>query len=355
MARVYGELGATKVLVQKLHEQGVHSLQSLDDIENHIQNSKEILKKRRETERERIHRQIEVLQEEYLSLINERTQRWNERHQLLTQELEDIRKRLDIPLEEMRNPIKWLIDRYRRWKDIRRRRVLEEDFTNEVNRPLLKLTKRSIKKREEREYLENNLDKVIDERLYSPIHEKQKIDNALRGLQTWLSGARGELKVLNALQKLPDSFVVINDLNLRLDPPMRSEEGMRFFCQADHVVVGPPGIFNIETKNWSAESVQNLDMRSPVSQIRLAGKAIYRDINRAVREKWIRIKHHHWGEREVRVRNILAMVGAMPKTDFQYVKMLEVSRLCGYLEYFDKMLNEDEIYAISQWLMETSE
>ena len=109
-------------------------------------------------------------------------------------------------------------------------------------------------------------------------------------------------------------------------------------------------MFNIETKYWSQKSVQSLDLRSPVAQIRLTGKALWRDLNRAVANKQIRVKGHHWGERSIQVRNILAMVGAMPKTEFQYVKMMAVNRLKGYLEYFEPALNGSEVESISRWL-----
>jgi hypothetical protein len=50
-------------------------------------------------------------------------------------------------------------------------------------------------------------------------------------------GAVGEIGVGTALQKFPDSFYVINDLTTP-------------FGNLDHVVVGPTGVFVIDTKNW---------------------------------------------------------------------------------------------------------
>lgn len=355
MANIYGRLGATKILIQKLGEVGIHSLHNLGDVEKHLKESDSILKMKQEKEKKNVLEETEVLKEQYFTLLRTRTQQWNERRDLLTQELEMLVEKLSKPLEETKNPIRWLFNRYRNWKDLRRRRILEDNFDDEVNRPLLNLTMRSIKIRKEREYLEDNIDSVVSNRLASYISEKKRIDQALNSLRTWISGARGERKVLNALAKLPDSFTVINDINLRLMPPLKSEEGPRFYCQADHVVIGPPGIFNIETKNWSPNSIKSLNMRSPVNQIKLTGKAIYREVNRAIRERQIRVKNHHWGDRSVRVRNILAMVGAMPHTEFQYIKMLQVNRLCGYIEYFEQMLNDVEVKAISNWFLYASQ
>jgi hypothetical protein len=50
-------------------------------------------------------------------------------------------------------------------------------------------------------------------------------------------GAAGEIGVGSILQKFPDNFYVINDLTTP-------------FGNLDHVVVGPTGVFVIDTKNW---------------------------------------------------------------------------------------------------------
>ena len=55
---------------------------------------------------------------------------------------------------------------------------------------------------------------------------------------TWNIGAEGEESVIRALQNLNSSFKVVNDVVLPGDNQ-----------NIDHVVVGPPGTFVIETKN----------------------------------------------------------------------------------------------------------
>jgi len=53
----------------------------------------------------------------------------------------------------------------------------------------------------------------------------------------WGKGAAGEKSVAHTLSKLPDGFRVVNDL--------ATPTG-----NLDHVVIGPTGVFVIETKNW---------------------------------------------------------------------------------------------------------
>jgi len=58
-----------------------------------------------------------------------------------------------------------------------------------------------------------------------------------RGL-SYLSGLGGEKTVIKALSKLGDEYALLNDLMLR------DRSG-----NVDHVVLGPNGVFVIETKN----------------------------------------------------------------------------------------------------------
>ena len=58
----------------------------------------------------------------------------------------------------------------------------------------------------------------------------------------WEAGADGERRVAQALTALPHEWLVLHD---RLLMPGRSEANL------DHVVVGPAGVFLIDSKNWA--------------------------------------------------------------------------------------------------------
>jgi hypothetical protein len=350
LARIYGRIGAEKILIEKLQQHGVFSLSSLSDVEQHLSESELIIEKLKEIERLRIRQEIRRLQEQHKQLMDERTAKRITRKDDLKKELETLIEKLKQPRESTRNPLKWLLQRYRHWRDSRRKEILENDFMKELERPFRKITKLILDLEKKIENLESNTEDIILERLSRQIREKQRIDKVLAGIQTWISGARGEKEVLQALSELSDDYIVINDVQLHLNPPMITDQGPRFSCQADHVVLGPSGVFNIETKNWSNESINNLDLRSPVEQVRLTGKALFREINKAIRDGKIRITKHHWGERSIRVRNILAMVSAMPEVEFQYVKILPISRLRGYLEYFKQTIESDDVVRMAEWL-----
>lgn len=60
----------------------------------------------------------------------------------------------------------------------------------------------------------------------------------LRRVESFFRGARGEERVANLLGALPSSYHVFHDF-------------VAGSHHVDHVVVGPTGVFAVETKNWS--------------------------------------------------------------------------------------------------------
>lgn len=85
----------------------------------------------------------------------------------------------------------------------------------------------------------------------------------LRRVESYFKGARGEEKVAGILQTLPDAYHVFNDF-------------VACGKHVDHVVVGPAGVFAVETKCWlGAVTIEEghvlldgqLPSRSPLSQV----------------------------------------------------------------------------------------
>ncbi len=63
---------------------------------------------------------------------------------------------------------------------------------------------------------------------------------ALKRMESYFKGARGEERVSGILRSLPDGYHVFNDF-------------VALGTHVDHVVVGPAGVFSVETKNWRGE------------------------------------------------------------------------------------------------------
>jgi len=96
----------------------------------------------------------------------------------------------------------------------------------------------------------------------------------LKHVESYFKGARGEEKVSGILQGLPETCHVFNDF-------------MACGNHVDHVVVGPPGVFAVETKFWNgvvtAEDNRilvngQLPDRHPLDQVRKEAEQVRQEL-----------------------------------------------------------------------------
>lgn len=183
---------------------------------------------------------------------------------------------------------------------------------------------------------------------------KRKVD-IIHEANSLIYGAIGENKVAKELQKLPDEYHLINDFNLKFNPALYYYKDKSHIktVQIDHVLVGPQGIFLIETKNWSKRSLENSNLRSPVQQSQRAGYAIFKllnDINKSI----ISLKKHHWGSKKIPVRNLIVFIKNKPKEEFQFVKTLTLDELNQYISFFKPVLTNEDVSNIAKRLVSIS-
>jgi len=135
-------------------------------------------------------------------------------------------------------------------------------------------------------------------------------------------------------------------------PPIynRKENDRIYSVQIDHLLVCEAGVFILETKSWGNQSVKNIDLRSPVKQVLRSSYALFVLLNDQSKHNYINLKYHHWGSKQIPVRNVVVMTSTRPKEEFTYVKILSLKDLNGYLTYFDPILNSEEIKSICDYL-----
>lgn len=99
----------------------------------------------------------------------------------------------------------------------------------------------------------------------------------LRRVASFFVGARGEERVANVLASLPQSYHVFHDFMAGGNP-------------VDHVVVGPTGVFAVETKNWRGKVALedghvlvdgSLADRSPLQQAIREADAVKTELDKA--------------------------------------------------------------------------
>jgi hypothetical protein len=94
--------------------------------------------------------------------------------------------------------------------------------------------------------------------------------------KTTLIGAQGEEYVIRVLSGLPEGYCILNDVNLYFKPPVHWKGKYRIeSSQIDHVVVGPTGIFLVETKKWKASDIQ-IKSEDLSFQVKRANYALWR-------------------------------------------------------------------------------
>lgn len=204
---------------------------------------------------------------------------------------------------------------------------------------------------EQYDWFKANKDKVLKDRLVPRLQELRHINAVLEKLQPTIKGAIGENLVQKELKKLPGNNYLINDFSVVFDTPIyhrKNDESIRS-VQIDHLLVTPAGIFNIETKHWNTNSINRLDMRSPVGQAQRAGYALYVLLNGRAKQH-MQLSEHHWGELQIPIRNVVVMTNAMPKAKFKDASVKNLDELNNYIQWFKPLFDAVEVKRIAEQL-----
>lgn len=168
------------------------------------------------------------------------------------------------------------------------------------------------------------------------------LERQIRCLQSVMAdggfaGAKAEVEVMDILSKLPDSYYLLNNVNLRADRWMRFQGTVLNKAQIDHLVVGPSGVFVIETKHWSREFASSGRYHNPFQQVARSSHLCY-----------ILLKHAGF---RVKTRSIIATKGSLPeKPEGSYTKVLRPEELCAYIIWFKEELAPVEARRIAEYL-----
>lgn len=291
--------------------------------------------------------EINQIEQSILKLTDDYDRKLLEREKELLNEKEIIQILFENYSIFTNNVIKKVYHWYKRNILNKRKKILEDDFENEKKRPFLTSEKELLKKKEELVYLRNNFDYVVQNR-FQVFEEKYTLASSLieENISVYL-GAIGEQKALDTLKALPDTYYVINGFSLDIRPPIYNKNTGDHISsiQADHIVIGPGGVFLVETKNWSNKSIQNRDFYSPVEQLKRTSYVLFILLNDAGNYN-DSILEHHWGSKKVSVRNILLMINNKPNEEFQFVKMLTLNEILSYIKYFKPIYSATEVKAI---------
>lgn len=230
----------------------------------------------------------------------------------------------------------------------------ECSFEKDVERSLVKILDEYSFKNNRFQFISNPFNEAVSISSQLSISEIDKKKEIIDRLNSFIYGALGEQKVVKTLETLSDEYYLINDFDVSFSKAIynRQENDYIKSVQIDHILVGPPGIFLIETKNWSEKSINSVNLRSPVEQIKRTSFALFYMLNNESSSNKLQLNKHHWGSKKISIKNLIVLINSKPKEEFQYVKILTVNELISYVNYFKPIYSSDETTKIAEKILE---
>jgi len=357
MAKIYNQSGALKDLLGKLNNEGISRFSDIKSILNYKKNWQSDVDNKFNSFRDDFIKYNEKLK----SKIFQDKNSYEKNIEVRQKQYQDELKRLSKKIKECEEYTgRWVLSIIRNIQlYFGRRKLLYLNNNSEkfIYSPFSKLKSNIDSKENELNNNREHYDDILNDKKDDFVRRAQRILDCFDKYKNELSGAIGEDKAIKQLEKLTDDYIVINDFNLKFNRPIinSKDHDKIFSIQADHLVIGPAGVYLIETKNWSKDSVKNLDLFSPVKQMQRTNYAIFVILNKAITDGDLQLSRHHWGDKKINVKNILLMIGAKTSQEFQFVKILSITQLNQYICYFDKCFSKSDVFDIYAYLLDFKE
>jgi len=335
---VFNNSGALTDLFKNLREESVLGFNSVDEIIEYKKNyQNEIEKIKKEKLNEIIH-EIKLLEKAHNNLISEYEVKKNEQILKVNTEIDQL-KTLSNKLDNK------LFNRIRKYYIKKRLEKYELKYDYYIELSLKKYAQENINFENKILYLKNNQDYEVEKRASDVIKKIEHTVSIINENSSLIYGSIGETKAIEILKQLPEQYYIINDVRKKFDPPMynKSENDRIYSIQLDHVVIGPTGIFIIETKYWSQKSIENKYLFSPVKQLRRSSYALFVLLNGIIKDRKIAVFSNNWGQFKISISNILLMLNTSTEQQFQFIKILTEGNLINYITKGRTIFNEDQI------------
>ena len=350
MAKIYGNIGSFVELVKKMN--GIYSPASLAEVTAFKNDFSKAPLRIRENAKERVLEEISNLKKELEELSADYDEKLNRREELLIGEKNNLEQRINIYSARANNVIIRLYYFLKLRPLLKRKKLLDDHFEEERKRPFMDLENKILSIKESVSYGEVNLEKLIEEIVQSKIEKLNNIRSLLLKNNKLYEGAIGEQKVLDELKKFPDSFSVINNFQRRFEKGIyqKKTNDWIYSVQIDHILIGPTGIFLIETKNWSQDSIENKSLFSPVKQVNRARHALYCYLNNAIENGYLSSFNYNWGLGQISPKGIIVTINNTLRQEFQYVKILSLGNLFQYITSFESIFSKNQVDELTRFL-----
>lgn len=353
MTKIIGQIESLKRIRNNLTENGITDINSVKEIFDYLSSYKEkeqqVLK---ETEND-LNLEIKNLKNKLTLKQEEFNQSKNKISENLSSQISTLKDRAEsLQSAKPKFLLSNFINKFQLKKTDYKRKKLEKYFDNIIEKRTRIISSNVEEINNEIENLTLNKERHISERSRPKISNILLTKEVLKRLNPLIAGAIGENLVVKELEKLPDDFILFNDFSLNFNPPIynRNNNDRIFSIQIDHLLITHSGIFILETKNWSKESIKNLDLRSPVQQIQRTNFALFVILSSASEYNYLGLNNHHWGEKQIPIRNVVVMINEKPNEEFKFVKIKKLNELNNYINYFEPIFTQSEIKRIAEYL-----
>jgi hypothetical protein len=319
-AKIHGTSGSTKYLVNGLKRIHGKQLNNLAEIEHFEANFDQILTETRTTIQRQQDEMILGLSRDEAALAS----RYHDGIVIRTKEI-------DEHLFTLQNQAKSSESRFRRLGYHIQYRIASSLRSYRIKSPLKPVLRdlNKVKKRKEttaamKPYVvEQECNRVVNTHVY------------VAREMTFFIGAKGEEQVIEILSPLPENYHLFNDVRLRFDPPIhwREREESIVSSQIDHIVIGPTGIFTLETKNWKPSDFETKSDKLEY-QVKRSNLAL-----------WYYLKEFYPRKKSPKVRNaIVSMHGIHPTGKIgKYIDVVSPFQLYDYIHNRKIILSDDDM------------
>jgi hypothetical protein len=354
MSKIFNTIGSLTTLKLQLEENNIYDFKSLKEVID-FQNSFAISRQQLiYHHKNQIEKELTLLNIELKSLEATIDKERQQIEGFLTNEIEELKQQLDFSIRNtsaniFQKTTKVLIH----WNYKRKIKNKENEFANKVKTTISSLNYNLQEKNNRYQFITSNIDEAVKQSVHHPLSELERKKAVVDQLNSFIYGALGEQKVVKTLENLSDEYFLINDFSVSFSKAIYYGQENDYIksTQIDHILVAPSGIFLIETKNWSEKSIDNLNLRSPVEQIRRASFILYKLLNSNRSSYHMRLDSHHWGNKKISIKNLIVMTNTKPQGEFQYVKILTLNELIGYIQYFKPLSSGEETQRIAEFLL----
>ena len=353
MCKVYNSVGCLTAIKSHLLRHNINEFKSLEELID-FQKSYTVVRREITSDHSRlIELEKKTLSEEIEQLKILIQAKKNEVEQNLRLKLENLNRVLDNLPSTYTGIFQELFGELKKTGTRIKIRFYEVRFNSIIRNAVRRPTNLLFDKNNRYQYIISHFSEAVAESGFAELQELERKKRIIDEVTNLIYGALGEQKAVSEMEKLSDDYILINDFTCSFSRPIYSgqQRGYIKSIQIDHLLISPAGVFLIETKNWSEQSLNNISLRSPVEQINRTNYALFKILAGKNSIPNVILNRHHWGDRKIPIRNLIVLINLKPSEEFQYVKILTLKELVGYVKYFKPSLSNNETEKLAYYLL----